>query len=86
MGARIKLEGRAAIIEGGPELISAPLKAADLRGGAALVIAGMISRGETVVEGIEHIDRGYEHLEKRFNLLGAKIVRKKVTEGIFPRK
>lgn len=86
MGARIKLEGRAAIIEGGQKLISAPLRAADLRGGAALVIAGMISQGETIVEGIEHIDRGYEHLEERFNLLGAKIERKKVTEGVFPGK
>ncbi|MGI6307622.1 MAG: UDP-N-acetylglucosamine 1-carboxyvinyltransferase [Dethiobacteria bacterium] len=86
MGARIKLEGRTAIIEGGHELISAPLKAADLRGGAALVIAGMISEGETTVEGIEHIDRGYEHLEERLNLLGAKIERRIMTEGVFPGK
>lgn len=86
MGARIKLEGRTAIIEGGHELNSAPLKAADLRGGAALVIAGLLSRGETVVGDIEHIDRGYEHLEERLNLLGAKIERRIMTDGVFPGK
>lgn len=86
MGARIKLEGRTAIIEGGRELISAPLRAADLRGGAALVIAGMLSQGETILEGVEHIDRGYEHFEERLNLLGAKIERRIMTKGVFPGK
>lgn len=86
MGARIKLEGRTAIVEGGRELISAPLRATDLRGGAALVIAGMLSEGETSVAGIEHIDRGYEHFEERLNLLGAKIERRILTKDVFPGK
>ncbi len=86
MGARIKLEGRTAIIEGGRELISAPIKATDLRGGAALVIAGMLSHGETILEGVEHIDRGYEHFEERLNLLGAKIERRIMTKDVFPGK
>ncbi|NMB36057.1 MAG: UDP-N-acetylglucosamine 1-carboxyvinyltransferase [Firmicutes bacterium] len=86
MGARIKLEGRTAIIEGGSQLISAPIKATDLRGGAALVIAGMLAEGETTIEGIEHIDRGYEHLEERLNLLGAKIERRIMTKDVFPGK
>lgn len=86
MGARIKLEGRTAIVEGGHELISAPLRATDLRGGAALVIAGMLSKGETILEGVEHIDRGYELFEERLNLLGAKIERRIMTEGVFPGK
>lgn len=86
MGARIKLEGRTAIVEGGEGLVSAPLRATDLRGGAALVIAGMLSEGETVLEGVEHIDRGYEHFEERLNLLGAKIERRIMTKGVFPGK
>lgn len=86
MGASIKLEGRTAIIQGGSELISAPIKARDLRGGAALVIAGMLAEGETIIEGIEHIDRGYENLEKRLNLLGVKIERRIMTKDVFPGK
>lgn len=86
MGAQIKLEGRTAIVEGGYELSSAPLRATDLRGGAALVIAGMLSEGETVLEGVEHIDRGYEHFEERLNILGAQIERRIMAEDVFPGK
>jgi len=84
MGARIKLGGRTAIIEGGYELVSAPLRAMDLRGGAAFIIAGLISQGETIVTGVEHIDRGYEFIEKRFKLLGVSVERRR--SEIFPGK
>lgn len=76
MGAKIKLGGRTAIIEGGHELSGAPVKALDLRGGAAFIIAGLISKGETRLEGVEHIDRGYEQIEERFKLLGVKMERR----------
>ena len=75
MGAEIKLGGRTAIIEGGHELSGAPIKAMDLRGGAAFIIAGLVSRGETHLAGVEHIDRGYERIEERFKSLGVDIKR-----------
>lgn len=75
MGAKIKLGGRSAIIEGGHELSSAPVKAMDLRGGAAFIIAGLASSGETCLAGVEHIDRGYERVEERLKTLGVKIER-----------
>ncbi len=73
MGARIKLEGRAAIIDGGKPLTGAPVKVTDLRAGAALVVAGLVASGETVLSGVEHIYRGYERLEEKFASLGIKI-------------
>jgi UDP-N-acetylglucosamine 1-carboxyvinyltransferase len=85
MGARIKLGGRTAIIEGGHELISAPLRAMDLRGGAAFIIAGLISHGETIITGVEHIDRGYEQIEERFQQLGVSVERRIISK-VFPGK
>ena len=73
MGASIKLEGRAAVIDGGKPLTGAPVKVTDLRAGAALVVAGLIASGETVLSGVEHIYRGYEKLEEKFTSLGIKI-------------
>ncbi len=75
MGAKIKLEGRTAIIEGGHELTGAPVMASDLRGGAAFIIAGLVSGGETYLDGLEHVDRGYERIEERFSGLGVKLQR-----------
>ncbi len=75
MGANIRLEGRSAIIEGGQGLMGAPVKATDLRAGAALIIAALIARGETVISGIDHIDRGYQKIEEKLNKLGAGINR-----------
>jgi UDP-N-acetylglucosamine 1-carboxyvinyltransferase len=75
MGANIKVEGRIAIIEGVENLTGALVKATDLRAGAAMVIAGLIAKGTTIVEGIEHIDRGYPNIEDKFKLLGADIIR-----------
>jgi len=75
MGARIKIAGRSAVIEGVPRLSGAIVEATDLRAGAALVLAGMAADGATVVENIEHIARGYVHLESKYNNLGARIIK-----------
>lgn len=75
MGAVIKVEGRTAIIDGQDKLTGAVVKATDLRAGAAMVIAGLIADGTTEVTNIEHIDRGYPHIEDKFKKLGADIKR-----------
>ena len=75
MGANIKIDGRTSVIEGVDMLSGTKVNAFDLRGGAALTIAGLCAKGETEVEGVEHIDRGYENFLKKFNNLGAKIER-----------
>lgn len=75
MGAEIKVEGQTAIIKGKKKLSGAPVEASDLRAGAALVLAGMAAENGTVVEGVEHIDRGYERIEQKYNALGARIMR-----------
>lgn len=76
MGAQIKVEGRTAIIDGVETLTGTLVNATDLRAGAALVIAGLIAEGETQITSIEHIDRGYPHIEDKFKKLGAKITRR----------
>ncbi len=78
MGAKINLEGNNAFIKGVEKLKSAPVMATDLRASASLVIAAMVADGETVIDRIYHIDRGYERIEEKMNLLGADI--KRVTE------
>lgn len=75
MGAAIKVEGRMAVIEGIESFSGAPVKATDLRAGAALVIAGLIADGTTEVFDIGYIDRGYEDFEKKLRSLGADIRR-----------
>ncbi len=77
MGTSIRVEGRTAIIEGVPHLTGAPVRATDLRAGAALVIAGLMAEGQTEISGVEHVDRGYERLADKLRALGAKIVRVK---------
>ncbi|BAS27082.1 UDP-N-acetylglucosamine 1-carboxyvinyltransferase [Limnochorda pilosa] len=79
LGARIKTEGRTAVIEGVERLSGAPITATDLRQGASLVLAGLAAEGETVIDGLEHLDRGYEHLEEKLAALGARVHR---VEGI----
>jgi len=76
MGAKIKVEGRMAVIEGVPRLSGAPVRATDLRAGAAMVIAGLVAEGVTEVYNVEYIDRGYENLETKLKGLGADISRK----------
>ena len=75
MGADIEIEGNTAIIRGVDKLTSAPVMATDLRASASLIIAGLVANGETEVQRIYHIDRGYENIEEKLALLGAKIRR-----------
>jgi UDP-N-acetylglucosamine 1-carboxyvinyltransferase len=75
MGADIRLEGNTAISEGVAALKAAPVMATDLRASASLVLAGLVAEGETVIERIYHIDRGYERIEEKLNRLGARISR-----------
>jgi UDP-N-acetylglucosamine 1-carboxyvinyltransferase len=75
MGANIRLEGSLAVIKGVRELTGATVTARDLRGGAALVLAGLVAEGTTVISGIKHIDRGYENIEDKLSKVGALIVR-----------
>ena len=75
MGALIKVEGNTVIVEGAESLKGAPVMATDLRASASLIIAGLVASGETVVDRIYHIDRGYECIEEKLQLLGAKIRR-----------
>jgi UDP-N-acetylglucosamine 1-carboxyvinyltransferase len=73
MGSSIRVSGRTAIIEGVQYLTGAPIRAGDLRAGAALVIAGLCARGETVIEGVNYIERGYEKMVQKLSALGADI-------------
>lgn len=75
MGADIKVDGRIAVIRGKNKLMGTTVTARDLRGGAALLIAGLCAEGTTIIEGIEHIDRGYENLHLNLKQVGADIVR-----------
>lgn len=75
MGADIKVEGRNSIIKGVKKLSAAPVMASDLRGGAALVLAGLVAEGTTEISRVYHIDRGYVRLEEKLRVLGADIRR-----------
>jgi UDP-N-acetylglucosamine 1-carboxyvinyltransferase len=75
MGADIHQDRNHAIVKGVKNLTGANVVASDLRAGAALVIAGLMAEGETIVEKLHHIDRGYETFEKKLSSLGAKIIR-----------
>lgn len=75
MGAELKVEGNTVFVTGVPELTGAPVMATDLRASASLIIAGLVSKHETIVDRIYHIDRGYECIEEKLQLLGAKIKR-----------
>ncbi len=73
MGAEIAVAGKVATIEGGRQLLGAPVRACDLRAGAAMVIAGLMAQGTTTIEDIDHIRRGYERIVEKFASLGADI-------------
>jgi len=75
LGAEIKIEGRSAIIEGVDKLYGSPLNSTDLRGGAAMILAGLCADGITEVHCLEHVDRGYENIEGKLCALGANIER-----------
>ncbi len=75
MGAQIRLHGNTAMVTGSDILTGAPVMATDLRASASLILAGLVAEGETRVERIYHVDRGYERIEEKFSLLGADIKR-----------
>ncbi len=76
LGADISVEGNTALVQGVSHLDGATVMATDLRASASLVLAGLVARGETVIERIYHLDRGYEHLEEKLTALGATVERK----------
>ena len=76
------IDGKIAVIEGVEELVGAPVRATDLRAGAAMVIAGLAARGETTIEDIKHIERGYEHIVEKLTALGADIKKVSVPESV----
>lgn len=80
MGANITLQGRSALIRGVERLEGAPVMASDLRASASLVMAGLVAEGETEVRRIYHLDRGYERLEEKLQLVGADVERVEDTE------
>jgi len=75
MGARIRLNGRQAVIEGDHGLMGARVQASDLRASASLVLAGLAAKGETIIDRVYHIDRGYEKIEEKLRSVGAEIER-----------
>jgi UDP-N-acetylglucosamine 1-carboxyvinyltransferase len=77
LGAQIEVEGNTAVIKGCTQLQGATIMATDLRASACLVIAGLVAQGETIVDRIYHLDRGYEHIEAKLSALGAQIRRVK---------
>jgi len=76
LGAKLRKEGPTVIVEGVKRLVGAPVMASDLRASAALVLAGLIAKGETTINRVYHIDRGYEKIERRLQALGAEIERR----------
>ncbi len=80
MGADIRLKGNHAIVRGVPMLSGAPVLATDLRASAALVLAGLAANGQTVIKGLQHLDRGYDNLEGKLRQLGASIQRTSLLE------
>ena len=75
LGAHIRVEGGKAVVTGVSELSGAMVMATDLRASASLIIAGLCANGETVVRRIYHLDRGYEHIERKLRAAGADIIR-----------
>ena len=73
MGADISVDGKVAVVEGTGKLTGAPVKACDLRAGAALIIAGLAAKGITEIEDIYHIERGYSCLDEKLRQVGADI-------------
>jgi len=86
MGARIQIGHEKAIVDGPTKLIGARVQASDLRASACLVLAGLVAEGETIIDRVYHIDRGYEKIETKLNAVGADIVRvrESVTSPLMP--
>jgi UDP-N-acetylglucosamine 1-carboxyvinyltransferase len=83
MGANIKIEGRRAIVRGGAQLSAAAVLASDLRASASLVLAALVADGETIIDRVYHLDRGYENIEEKLKAVGAEIRR---VGDIFPKR
>jgi UDP-N-acetylglucosamine 1-carboxyvinyltransferase len=75
MGANIVVHGASALVRGVPKLTGAPVMATDLRASASLILAGLVAEGETGIDRIYHLDRGYENIEEKLSGLGARIRR-----------
>ena len=75
MGANIKIEGSRAVVRGHTPLSGAAVQASDLRASASLVLAALVADGETIIDRVYHIDRGYEHIEEKLRSVGAQIRR-----------
>ncbi len=82
MGADISVDGNVAMIEGVSHLTGAPVKASDLRAGAALIIAGLSTQGTTEIEDIYHVERGYENMDEKLRKMGADIVKRDIPTSI----
>ena len=80
LGADIEVEGSTAIVRGVPKLAGANVMATDLRASACLVIAGLVAEGDTTIDRIYHLDRGYERIEAKLSALGAQIRRVRMTD------
>jgi UDP-N-acetylglucosamine 1-carboxyvinyltransferase len=83
MGASIKIEGRRAIVRGRTPLSAAAVLASDLRASASLVLAALVADGETIIDRVYHLDRGYENIEEKLKGVGAEIRR---VGNIFPKR
>lgn len=83
MGANIKIEGRRAIVRGGTQLSAAAVLASDLRASASLVLAALVADGETIIDRVYHLDRGYENIEEKLKAVGAEIRR---VGDMFPKR
>lgn len=83
MGANIRIEGRRAIVRGRTPLSAAAVLASDLRASASLVLAALVADGETIIDRVYHLDRGYEHIEEKLKAIGAEIRR---VGDIFPKR
>jgi UDP-N-acetylglucosamine 1-carboxyvinyltransferase len=75
MGAHIETKGRTAVVHGVQKMTGAPVMATDLRASMSLIIAGLVADGETQVQRVYHLDRGYERLEEKLQLVGADVER-----------
>jgi UDP-N-acetylglucosamine 1-carboxyvinyltransferase len=83
LGAQVRVDGHHAFVRGVPRLSAAPVEASDIRAGAALVVAGLVADGETVVSGARHIDRGYCRMDQALCSLGALVSRVEHADFVF---
>jgi len=84
LGANVRTQGRSAFLKGPSRLTGARIMASDLRASASLVLAGLVADGETLIDRVYHIDRGYERIEEKLRAVGAKIDRLKDDQSSEP--